>query len=46
MCDEFIHQGLVQDTRMTRRAFGLVAVAAAGTAHAALPKAAVTEQDV
>ena len=46
MCDEFIHQGLVEDTRITRRAFGLIAAAAAGTAGAALPKAAVTEQDV
>ena len=46
MCDEFIHQGLVEDTRITRRAFGLIAAAAAGTAGAALPKANVTEQDV
>ena len=46
MCDEFIHQGLVRDTRITRRAFGLIAAAAAGTAGAALPKANVTEQDV
>jgi carboxymethylenebutenolidase len=46
MCDEFINQGLVQDARMTRRAFGLVAAAAAGTAGAALPKAAVDEKDV
>ena len=46
MCDEFIHPGLVQDTRITRRAFGLIAVAAAGTARAALPTAAVTEKDV
>ena len=49
MCDEFIHQGLVDDTRITRRAFGLIAAAAAGTAataRAALPAAAVAEQDV
>ena len=46
MCDEFIHQGLVEDTRMTRRAFGLVAAAAASAASAALPKAAVDERDV
>ena len=46
MCDEFIHQGLVEDTRITRRAFGLIAAAAAGTAGAALPKADVAEQDV
>jgi len=46
MCDEFIHQGLVEDTRMTRRAFGLVAAAAASAAGAALPKAAAEERDV
>lgn len=46
MCDEFIHPGLVEDARITRRAFGLIAVAAAGAAHAALPTSAVTEKDV
>ena len=46
MCDEFIHPGLVEDTRISRRAFSLIAVAAAGTAAAAVPKAAVTEKDV
>lgn len=46
MCDEFIHQGLVEDPRITRRTFGLIAAAAAGTASAAAPKAAVTEKDV
>ena len=46
MCDEFIHPGLVDDARITRRAFGLMAAAAAGAAHAATPKSAVTEQDV
>lgn len=46
MCDEFIHPGLIEDTRITRRAFGLIAAAAAGTAHAALPKSAVSEKDV
>lgn len=46
MCDEFIHPGLVEDTRITRRAFGLIAAAAAGSARAALPTASVTEQDV
>ena len=46
MCDEFIHPGLVDDARITRRAFGLMAAAAAGAAHAAAPKSAVTEQDV
>ena len=37
MCDEFIHPGLVHDARITRRAFGLIAVAAAGLPRAALP---------
>lgn len=46
MCDEFIHPGLVDDPRITRRTFGLIAVAAAGAAQAAVPKAAVTEKDV
>lgn len=46
MCDEFIHPGLVEDSRITRRTFGLIAVAAAGAATAAPPKAAVTEKDV
>lgn len=46
MCDEFIHPGLVDDARITRRTFGLIAVAAAGAAQAAAPKAAVDEKDV
>ena len=46
MCDEFTHQGLVDDPRITRRTFGLIAAAVAGTAAAAAPKSAVTEKDV
>ena len=46
MCDEFIHQGLVEDTRISRRTFGLIAVAAAGAAHAATPAPGVDEKDV
>lgn len=46
MCDEFIHPGLIEDSRISRRTFGLIAAAAAGTAQAAAPKAAVTETDV
>jgi carboxymethylenebutenolidase len=46
MCDEFIHQGLVEDGRITRRAFGVVAVSAAATARAARPVMQVTETDV
>lgn len=46
MCDEFIHQGLVEDNGMTRRAFGLVAAATAGALHAAGSPQAVEEKDV
>lgn len=45
MCDDLIHPGLVDDPRLSRRAFGLIAVAATATA-AMLPNAPVTEQDV
>ena len=45
MCDDLIHPGLVDDPRLTRRAFGLIAAAATATA-ATPPAAAVTEQDV
>lgn len=47
MCDDDIHQGLVHDPTVSRRAFGLMTVAAAGvatTAGAAQP--AVVEKDV
>lgn len=46
MCDEFIHPGLIEDTRISRRAFGLIAAAAAGAAHAAVVSAKVSETDV
>ena len=46
MCDEFINPGLVEDPRLTRRAFGLITLAAAGAACAAPPGPAVTEKDV
>lgn len=47
MCDEFIHQGLVEDTGMSRRTFGLVAFSVAGAAQAtALTPTAVDEKDV
>lgn len=45
MCDDDIHQGLVEDPTVSRRAFGLMAVAAAGIAGAACA-AAVVEKDV
>ena len=34
MCDEFIHPGLVEDLRLSRRSFGLLTVAGAGVAAA------------
>jgi carboxymethylenebutenolidase len=46
MCDEFIHQGLVEDTRITRRAFGVIAVSAAAAAQATGSSPAVIETDV
>ena len=46
MCDEFINQGLVEDNRITRRTFGVIAVAAAGAAGAAAPLHEVSERDV
>ena len=49
MCDEFIHQGLVEDSRLTRRAFGLITVAAAAAssgAGAATRELGVTERNV
>ncbi len=47
MCDEFIHPGLVEDPRVSRRTFGLIAGAAAmSAAGGALAKTAVVERDV
>lgn len=47
MCDEFIHPGLVTDSRLSRRAFGLMTLGAAGMASgAALAQSNVVEQDV
>ena len=46
MCDEFINQGLIEDARVTRRAFGLMIAAAASAAGAAVPAMNVTEKDV
>lgn len=46
MCDEFIHQGLVEDNRITRRTFAVLAAAVAGVARAAVPKADVSETNV
>ena len=47
MCDEFIHPGLVTDSRLSRRSFGLMTVATAGLASApALAQSNVAEKDV
>ena len=47
MCDEFIHPGLVSDSRLSRRSFGLMTVASAGVASApALAQSNVVEKDV
>lgn len=47
MCDEFIHPGLVEDSRLSRRGFGLLTVATAGMAAApALAQSNVVEKDV
>ncbi len=47
MCDEFIHPGLVTDTRLSRRTFGLMTLATAGMASGgALAQSNVVEKDV
>lgn len=46
MCDDDIHQGLIDDPTVSRRAFGLMTVAAAGIAGSAHAAASVVEKDV
>lgn len=46
MCDDDIHQGLVDDPTVSRRTFGLMAVAAAGVATTARAATGVVEKDV
>jgi carboxymethylenebutenolidase len=47
MCDEFIHPGLVTDTRLSRRSFGLMSLGAGALATTpALAQSNVTETDV
>lgn len=48
MCDDDIHQGLIEDPTVSRRTFGLMTMAAAGVAGAGSAQAAVpvVEKDV
>ena len=46
MCDEFIHPGLVSDSRLSRRTFGLMTAAVAGSAGSAMAQGNVMEMDV
>ena len=46
MCDEFIHPGLVTDSRLSRRSFAAMTVAAAGVSSTALAQSNVVEKDV
>jgi carboxymethylenebutenolidase len=46
MCDEYIHPGLVTDTRLSRRSFGLATVATAGIATGAVAQSNAVESDV
>ena len=47
MCDEFIHPGLVTDSRLSRRSFGALALGAAGVAASpALAQSTAIETDV
>ena len=46
MCDEFIHPGLVSDSRLSRRSFGLATAAVVGVAGSALAQSNVVEKDV
>jgi carboxymethylenebutenolidase len=47
MCDEFIHPGLVSDSRLSRRSFAAMTVASAGIVSApALAQSNVVEKDV
>jgi carboxymethylenebutenolidase len=46
MCDDFIHPGLVEDHRLSRRSFGLMTAAVAGVPTTALAQSNVVEKDV
>lgn len=46
MCDEYIHPGLVHDPRLSRRTFGLMTAALAGSGVSAFAAGAVEQKDV
>ncbi len=46
MCDDFIHPGLVEDHRLSRRSFGLMTAVVAGVPTSALAQSNVVEKDV
>ena len=46
MCDEFIHPGLVSDSRLSRRTFGLAAAAVAGVSGTALAQSNAASTEV
>jgi len=46
MCDEFIHPGLVEDQRLSRRSFGAMTIATAAVASTAYAQGNVVEKDV
>ena len=46
MCDEFIHPGLVEDHRLSRRSFGLMTAVAASLPASALAQSDVVGKDV
>ena len=46
MCDQFIHPGLVEDSRLSRRTFGVMTIAVAAIASTARAQVNVVEKDV
>jgi len=46
MCDEFIHPGLIEDQRLSRRTFGAMTIATAAVASTAYAQGNVVEKDV
>jgi len=46
MCDEFIHAGLIEDPKLSRRSFGLLTVASVAVATTAYAQAKAVEKEV